>query len=77
MVNYCYRGNLVNYGYMGNLCLNKLRKGFTMSSWLIIVTGLIYGYIAIEQGIKGNLPMAVVYSGYAFSNVGLYILATK
>lgn len=48
-----------------------------MSSWLIIVTGLIYAYIAVEQGVKGNLPMAVVYSGYAFSNVGLYILATK
>ena len=48
-----------------------------MSSWLIIVTGLIYGYIAVEQGLKGNVPMAVVYSGYAFSNVGLYIVATK
>jgi hypothetical protein len=48
-----------------------------MSSWLIIVTGLIYGYIAVEQGLKGNVPMAVVYSGYAFSNWGLYILATK
>jgi hypothetical protein len=48
-----------------------------MSSWLIIVTGVIYGYIAVEQGLKGNMPMAVVYTGYAFSNVGLYILATK
>jgi hypothetical protein len=48
-----------------------------MSAWLIVLTALIYGYIAIEQGLKGNLPMAVVYSGYAFSNIGLYILATK
>jgi hypothetical protein len=48
-----------------------------MSSWLIIVTGLIYAYIGYEQALKGNVPMAVVYSGYAFSNVGLYILATK
>jgi len=48
-----------------------------MSSWLIIVTGVIYFYIAVEQGLRGNVPMAVVYSGYAFSNVGLYILATK
>jgi hypothetical protein len=48
-----------------------------MSSWLIIVTGMIYGYIAVEQGIRGNLAMAVIYSGYAFSNVGLYIMATK
>jgi hypothetical protein len=48
-----------------------------MSSWLIILTGLIYAYIGIEQGFKGNTALAVVYSGYAFSNVGLYILATK
>ena len=48
-----------------------------MSAWLIIVTGLIYTYIGIEQGLKGNVAMAVVYSGYAFSYVGLYILATK
>jgi hypothetical protein len=46
-----------------------------MSSWLIIVTGAIYLYIGIEQGVKGNLPMAVVYTGYAFSNIGLYLLA--
>jgi hypothetical protein len=46
-----------------------------LSSWLIIVTGAIYTYIGIEQGFKGNMPMAVVYTGYAFSNVGLYILA--
>ncbi len=48
-----------------------------MSAWLIILTGMIYGFIAVEQGVKGNVPMAVVYTGYAFSNVGLYILASK
>jgi hypothetical protein len=48
-----------------------------MSSWLIILTGAIYFYISIEQAFKGNTAMAVVYSGYAFSNIGLYILATK
>lgn len=47
-----------------------------MSGFLIIVTGLIYAYVAIEQGMKGNVSMAVVYSGYAFSNVGLWKLAT-
>lgn len=46
-----------------------------MSAWLICVTGLIYGYIAIEQLLKGSPAMAVVYAGYAFSNVGLYIMA--
>ena len=48
-----------------------------MSSWLIILTGLIYAYIAGEQGLMGNIPMLIVYAGYAFSNVGLYWMATK
>ena len=48
-----------------------------MSGWLIVVTGLIYAYIAVEQGLKGNMAMLVVYSGYAFSNVGLFWMATK
>jgi hypothetical protein len=48
-----------------------------MSSWLIIVTGLIYAYIAAEQGFKGNTSLLIIYSGYAFSNVGLYLMATK
>lgn len=47
-----------------------------MSSWLIALTGIIYLYIAIEQGVKGNVGMAVCYAGYAFANVGLWMLAT-
>jgi hypothetical protein len=42
-----------------------------MSVWLVAVTGLIYAYIALEQGLKGNAAMSVVYAGYAFSNIGL------
>lgn len=48
-----------------------------MSGWLIIATGLAYAWVAIEQGLKGNTHMAIVYSGYAFSNVGLYLMAVK
>jgi len=48
-----------------------------MSALLIIVTGCIYAYIAAEQGLKGNIAMLVVYGGYAFSNIGLYWMATK
>jgi len=48
-----------------------------MSAWLIIVTGLIYAYISVEQGSKGNWAMSIVYAGYAFSNVGLYLMAIK
>jgi len=47
-----------------------------LSPWLIILTGLIYGYISIEQAIKGNWAMAVVYGGYSVSNYGLWRLAT-
>jgi len=46
-----------------------------LSAWLIALTGLIYAYIAVEQFMKGNPNMAIVYAGYAFSNVGLYLLA--
>jgi hypothetical protein len=46
-----------------------------MSAWLIILTGAIYAYVALEQGMKGNTGMAMAYAGYAFSNIGLWILA--
>jgi hypothetical protein len=46
-----------------------------LSAWLIALTGLIYAYIAVEQFMKGNPNMAIVYAGYASSNVGLYLLA--
>jgi len=48
-----------------------------MSSWLIILTGVIYAYIAIEQLFKGSIGMACTYAGYAFANVGLYMMAIK
>lgn len=47
-----------------------------MSGWLIAVTGIIYAYVAVEQGIKGNLGMCMAYLGYAFANIGLYKLAS-
>jgi hypothetical protein len=48
-----------------------------MSGWLIILTGFVYAYISGEQYFKGNIGMAVCYAGYAFGNVGLYMMATK
>jgi hypothetical protein len=48
-----------------------------MSGWLIAATGVAYLWVAIEQFLKGNKPMFVVYIGYALANVGLYILATR
>jgi hypothetical protein len=48
-----------------------------VSAWLIIVTGLIYAYIGIEQGVKGNMPMAICYICYGGANIGLYMMASK
>lgn len=45
-----------------------------MSPALVCAVGLIYAYIAGEQFFLGNHPMAVVYAGYSFSNVGLWVL---
>lgn len=46
-----------------------------MSGWLIILTGLIYAYVALEQGLKGNSGMCIAYIGYAFANYGLWKMA--
>jgi len=48
-----------------------------MSSNLILLVALIYLYVAIEQGMKGNMGILIAFAGYAFSNIGLYILSSK
>lgn len=44
-----------------------------MSKPLIIVTGFIYLYVAIEQLWKGNTGMGIAYAAYSMANVGLYM----
>lgn len=46
-----------------------------MSAWLIALVGLIYLGVALEQGLRGNLPMTIVFAGYAAANVGLFYIA--
>lgn len=46
-----------------------------MSHLLIALTGLAYAFVCWDQARKGNLNMAMVYGGYAFSNIGLYMAA--
>lgn len=48
-----------------------------MSGSLIALTGCVYLWVAIEQYMKGNTGLAIAYTGYAFANVGLYMLASK
>ena len=49
-----------------------------MSANLIIITWLIYLFVAYDQGYNHkNIPMLITYIGYSFANVGLYLLASK
>lgn len=48
-----------------------------MSGNLIAITGLIYLYVAAEQAYRGNVGLCIAYAGYAFANVGLYLVATR
>lgn len=48
-----------------------------MSATLIAITGMMYAYVSLEQLALGNRWLAIVYAGYAFSNVGLYYLAIQ
>jgi hypothetical protein len=42
-----------------------------MTLWLIVIPTACYAIAAVAYGIQANWPMAVVYSGYAWANVGL------
>jgi hypothetical protein len=49
-----------------------------MSGNLILITGLIYTYVFVDQlFLKGNTGMGLAYLGYAFSNIGLFMAVTK
>lgn len=48
-----------------------------MSGSLIALVGLIYAYVSLEQYMKGNIGLGLAYTGYAFANIGLYLLASK
>ena len=46
-----------------------------MSGTLVAIVGVIYAVISFEQFTKGNPSMGIVFAGYSFSNVGLWLLA--
>jgi hypothetical protein len=45
-----------------------------MSVGLIIAVGLIYLAVSLEQFWKGNMALGFMYFGYAFANIGAYML---
>jgi len=46
-----------------------------MSGNLIILTGVIYAWVSYCQFSSGNQGLGIAYLGYAFSNVGLWMIA--
>ena len=48
-----------------------------MGANLIIITGIAYLYVSFDQLYRGNMGMFIAYLGYAFANVGLYMVASK
>lgn len=46
-----------------------------MSGWLIAFTGCVYAYVSWDQFLRGNDGLGIAYAGYAFSNIGLWMLA--
>jgi hypothetical protein len=48
-----------------------------VSGLLIAITGVLYAGVALDQMLKHQPFMAMVYAGYAFSNVGFFLLVTK
>lgn len=47
-----------------------------MSQWLVALTGCIYLFIAFEQAWKGSTGVAIMFAGYAFANIGIYLQAS-
>lgn len=43
-----------------------------MSSWLVVLIGLVYLGISADQFFKNNMGVALMFFGYALSNVGIY-----
>lgn len=46
-----------------------------MSASLIALVGLAYTAISVEQFMRDNPQMGIVFAGYAFSNIGLWLAA--
>lgn len=47
-----------------------------MSAWAIGVVGVVYLGVAVDQFLKGQQAMALVWFGYALANAG-FVITTK
>jgi hypothetical protein len=46
-----------------------------LSFHLIAIVGVTYAYIAVSLLMKGNMQLALVFTGFAISNIGLALAA--
>lgn len=46
-----------------------------MSGTFVVITGLMYLGVAIDQFFKGGVGHSIMFFGYAFANIGIYITA--
>lgn len=53
----------------------QTQDGEVLSASLIFMVGLVYFIVAVDQSLNGNTGMGIAFGGYAFSNIGLYMLA--
>lgn len=52
-------------------CQKTTGQSKMTSIWLIGAVGICYGIVALEQAIRGNLALSVIWGGYCFSQWGL------
>jgi hypothetical protein len=46
-----------------------------MAPALIVVTAVIYAFVAVDMLNRGNWPLSLTFAAYAISNVGLFFAA--
>jgi len=46
----------------------------SVSPTLIIITAVIYAFVAVDQILKNNWGFVIMYGGYAVSNIGILML---
>lgn len=46
-----------------------------MSAWLIALVGVIYAWVAGDLALRGQWWQALIFFGYAVSNIGLWKIA--
>ena len=49
----------------------------TLSHWIVALVGIGYLFTGFQQAIKGNVGPAIMWVGYSFSQIGLFMGLAK